>query len=77
MKPFANSLHAGPVDHRRDPRALDFAHVDQYKGSDRIFLGSNFEDEDRGTMVLPVNRPAVRVGDRWVRRCPDLEVFNP
>ncbi len=64
---------AGPVDHRRDLRQLDFATVDQYKG-DRVFLGPNFADQQRGTQVRPVDRPAVRVGDRWLRRCPDLEV---
>ena len=64
---------AGPVDHRRDLRKLDFATVNQYKG-DRVFLGPNFEDQRRGTQILAVDRPAVRVGDRWLRRCPSLEV---
>jgi hypothetical protein len=67
---------AGPADHRRDPRALGFASVHQYKGRDQVFLGSNFADSDRGTSSRTVNRPAVRVGDRWVRRCPDLEVVE-
>jgi hypothetical protein len=66
---------SGPVDaHNLDKRKLDFATVDQYKGVDRVFLGSNFEGDNRGTGVRPVNRPAVRVGDHWVRRCPTLEV---
>jgi hypothetical protein len=67
---------AGPADHRRDPRALDFAHVDQYKGRSWVFLSPNFEGEERGTAIRSVNRPAVRVGDRWLRRCPDLEVVE-
>jgi hypothetical protein len=66
---------AGPADHRRELRELDFAHVDQYC-RDRVLLGPNFEDEDRGTSIRSVNRPAVRVGDRWLRRCPDLEVVE-
>jgi hypothetical protein len=67
---------AGPADHRQDLRNLDFATVDQYKGCDQVFLGPNFVSEQRGSQILPVNRPAVRVGDRWLRRCPSLEVVN-
>jgi hypothetical protein len=65
---------AGPLDHRRPKRSLDFATVQQYKGREEVWLGSNFEDSNRGVSMHSVNRPAVRVGDRWVRRCPDLEV---
>lgn len=65
---------AGPADHRRNPRALDFATTSQYKGREEVRLGPNFAGSDRGTQVRRVNRPAVRVGDRWLRRCPDLEV---
>lgn len=69
---------SGPVDSRNlDKRKLDFATAHQYKGTDRVFLGSNFEGDDRGTEMRPVNRPAVRVGDRWLRRVPSLEVVNP
>jgi hypothetical protein len=64
----------GPVDHRTDERQLDFATVHQYKGREEIYLGPNFEDDKRGIQIRRVNRPAVRVGDRWVRRCPELEV---
>jgi hypothetical protein len=67
---------AGPADHRRDPRRLDFASTSQYQGREQVFLGPNFEDDDRGTSTRLVNRPAVRVGDRWLRRCPDLEVVE-
>jgi hypothetical protein len=68
-------MGSGPVDARNlDERSLDFATVHQYKGREEVWLGSNFEDSDRGTEMRPVNRPAVRVGDRWVRRCPTLEV---
>jgi hypothetical protein len=65
---------AGPADHRQDLRDLDFASVHQYKGRERVFLESNVEDDQRGTEIRSVNRPAVRVGDRWLRRCPNLEV---
>lgn len=68
---------AGPIDHRRSERSLDLATVHQYKGREEVFVGPNFADEDRGTSIYRVNRPAVRVGDRWVRRCPDLEVVTP
>ncbi len=64
----------GPIDHRTDKRQLDFATVHQYKGREEVYLGSNFEDGPPGTFVQCINRPAVRVGDRWVRRCSDLEV---
>ncbi len=67
----------GPVNARADKRKLDFANVYQADGDNEVFLGPNFADEDRGTAVRRVNRPAVRVGDRWVRRCPDLEVVEP
>lgn len=63
-----------PVDARVDRRRLDFANVYRQDGRDVVFLGPNFEDEKRGTAIVPVNRPAVRVGDRWVRRMPRLEV---
>lgn len=68
---------AGPVDTRSlDRRALDFATTHQYKGEERVSLGPNYDDADRGTAMRTVNRPAVRVGDQWVRRCPDLEVVG-
>jgi hypothetical protein len=67
---------AGPADHRPVKRDLDFASAHQYRGRDEVFLSSNFEDSRRGTQIRHIDRPAVRVGDRWLRRCPDLEVVE-
>lgn len=66
----------GPIDHRRNPRDLDFATVVQYKGRSEVLLGPNFESSKRGTSSRRINRPAVKVDGRWLRRCPQLEVVN-
>ncbi len=53
-----------------------FANAAEYKGKASVSLThDSAEGEGRGGVSSqPVNRPAVRIGDRWVRRCPDLEV---
>lgn len=53
-----------------------FASVHQYKGREEVWLGPNHEDDESGTSIHPVNRPAVRVDGRWFRRHPGLEVVE-
>lgn len=52
---------------------VKFAHVTEYKGRTQVSLEEEHED-DPGIQILSVNRPAVRVGDRWIRRVPSLQV---
>lgn len=55
-------------------RRIVFANVTEYKGRIQIILS---EDEEQGAASFQdVRRPAVRVGDLWLRRVPNLEVVG-
>lgn len=67
-----------PINRRRvrvgDRREVEFAEAHEYRGKVTVTLCSNVVGDDHRIAQRVVSRPAVRVGDRWPRRMPDLEV---
>ena len=58
-------------------REVMFAAALEYKGKAQVRLVRSGGEESGGKMSsLSVNRPAVRIGSRWLRRCPNLEVLE-
>jgi len=56
-------------------RSRSFAHARsrEYKGGASVTLSW---EKRQGISDQPVNRPAVRIDDRWLRRCPELQVVD-
>lgn len=67
---------AAELGRRIGRRETMFANAYEYKGVASVSLihDSAVGKGRGGVSSCPVNRPAIRVGDRWLRRCPELEV---